>query len=213
MRLKSRPLQARSQETLDRILRATEELLERKPFDDIGITEILRRSRVSAGSFYARFKSRDDLLPWLYARYSENEKRLAPERFDPRRLQGLKLAGAIQTLTREAISVYRGRRGLLRTVALLARSRPSAISRGAITERAEQYGEAAALLLRFRSEIKHPDPELAVKTGILMALSLCREKVLFGEAPHPRSVDIDDDVLSRETARCLHAYLTTPPRF
>lgn len=212
MGLRRPPLQARSEETLDRILRATEALLDRKPFEDIGISEILEKSGVSASSFYARFKSRDDLLPWVYARYSDSERRLAAERFDPGRLANLDFAETIRLLTREAVATYRARRGLLRTVALLARSRPSAVSRGALRERAEQYAEAAGLLLRFRSEILHPDPELAVTTGILMILSLCREKVLFGDAPHPRSVDIDDDALGLEAARALHAYLTTRPR-
>lgn len=198
---------------LERILLATSRLLKKRHFEDIGITQILKESGVSASSFYSRFRSKDDVLPLLYADYSEAQKRESIARFDPARLRGLDLAGRIQVLTTEAVRVYREQRGLLRTVALLARSRPQAVSRGALRERSDQYEAASALLLECRDEIRHPTPVLAVRTGILMALATCRDKILFAEAPHPSSVDLTDDELSREVARALFAYLTTPPRF
>ena len=212
-RLKTPPRQDRSAKALDRILRATEQLLQKRRFEDIGITQILEESGVSASSFYSRFRSKEDLLPVLYAGYSEAQKRESVARFDPARLRGLDLAGRIQVLARDAVRTYRERRGLLRTVALLARSRPAAVTRGALRERTDQYEAACALLLECRDEILHPKPVLAARAGILMALATCRDKILFAEAPHPSSVPLTDDELSREVARAFFAYLTTPPRF
>jgi len=211
--LKADPRQERSQETLARLLAATEKLLGKHHFEDLSIHQILEASEVSTGSFYARFRSKEDLLPHLYQEYSENlRKRMAAD-IDPARWRGLALAERIRALLPRAVASYRERRGLLRAVALLARSRPKAVAKSALRERDDQYKAIAALLLECRREIAHPDPELAVQTGILFVLAACRDKILFAEAPHPASVALDDRQLADELARALVAYLTTKPAF
>jgi len=64
-----RPQQARSEQSLLRILEAVEELMGGRPFRDITIQEIVDLAEVSRSSFYARFPSKDDLLPYMYRRY------------------------------------------------------------------------------------------------------------------------------------------------
>ena len=211
--LKARPVQARSQETLARVLRATEQLLERAHFEDIAIGQILRRSGVSAGSFYARFHSKEDILPHLYAAYSADLAARMAGWLAPARWEKLKLAARIRELLALAVANYRERCGLLRAVALLARSRPKQVAKSALRERDDQYRASAALLLQCRAEIRHPDPELAVQTGLLFTLAACRDKILFAEAPHPASIKLTEAQLTAELARALHAYLTTKPKF
>lgn len=63
------PLQGRSKEKLERLFRATETLLRTQPFDDLSITQICARAGVSTGTFYNRFKRKDDLLAALYDAY------------------------------------------------------------------------------------------------------------------------------------------------
>src|SRR4051812_17121460 len=117
--LKAQPRQARSRETLRRLLDAAERLLVLKHFEDISIQEILRESGVSAGSFYARFRSKEDLLPHLYQEYSASLRARMAAETDPAAWSGLPLAVRIQGLMRRAVAAYRERRGLLRAVALL----------------------------------------------------------------------------------------------
>jgi AcrR family transcriptional regulator len=211
--LKSVPLQERSQATLRALLAATERLLAQQHFEDISIHQILAESGVSTGSFYARFHRKEDLLPHLYQEYSDNLRARMAASTDPARWQGVALAARIRALVRDAVAAYRERRGLLRAVALLARSRPAALRRSALRERDDQYKAAAAVLLECRDEIVHADPDLAVQVGIFFVLAACRDKILFAEAPHPASVDITDERLAGELAHALHAYLTTKPRF
>jgi AcrR family transcriptional regulator len=211
--LKSAPRQERSEETLRALLDATERLLARHHFEDISIHQILADSEVSTGSFYARFRSKEDLLPHLYQEYSNDLRARMATDTDPGRWEGIALAGRIQALVRQAVAAYRERRGLLRAVALLARSRPKAVAKSALRERDDQYRAAAALLLACRREIKHPAPDRAVPAGILFVLAACRDKILFAEAPHPASVDLNDEQLASELAHALHAYLTTPSPF
>jgi pimeloyl-ACP methyl ester carboxylesterase/AcrR family transcriptional regulator len=211
-RLKSRPRQERSADTLHRVLRATERLLSGRHFEDITIGQILRTSGVSVGSFYARFHSKDDLLPLLYQAYSDDLRQRMAGWLDPARWAGKRLEERVRDLVELTVTTYRERRGLLRTVALLARMRPGAIAKTSLRERDEQYESAAALLLDCRDQIVHPEPRRAVQVGLLFVLAACRDKILFGEAPQPASVRVSDEQLSAELAHALYAYLTTSPR-
>ena len=211
--LKAHPRQERSQATLAQVLRATEHLLGRMHFEDITISQILELAGVSVGSFYARFHSKEDLLPHLYGAYSENLKVRLATAAAPEHWAGKKLAERIRRLLHLAVATYREQRGLLRAVALLARSRPKQVARSALRERDDQYRAMAELLLACGDEIRHPAPGRAVQTGLLFALAACRDKILFAEAPHPASVPLTDGQLADELARALHAYLTTPPPF
>ena len=75
MALARQPQQTRSRQTLERILDATEELLRKKPFEEINVAEIVGLARSSVGSFYARFGSKEGLLPLLYQRYDREVQR------------------------------------------------------------------------------------------------------------------------------------------
>ena len=59
------PVQARSQETLDRFLEAADSLLREQPFDDITVAKIVQRAERTVGSFYARFSDKDALVRTL----------------------------------------------------------------------------------------------------------------------------------------------------
>lgn len=209
--LKSLPLQIRSRETLRRLLDATEQLLAERHFEDIPIKDILTRSDVSAGSFYMRFRSKDDLLPHLYQSYSDDLRERMKEATDPAKWCHRPLAERIRQFVGRAIATYRERRGLLRAVALLARSRPQAVATSSLRERDDQYRAAARLLLECRPEIAHPNPEIAVRTGLFFVLAACRDKILFAEAPHPASLRLSETQLAAELSTALHAYLTAQP--
>ncbi len=56
------PKQTRSQQTLERILRASVDLFERQGVDATAITEIAERARTSIGSLYGRFDGKTDLV-------------------------------------------------------------------------------------------------------------------------------------------------------
>ena len=50
------PQQARSQETLDRILDAAERLVSEKGFEDTTVADVVARAGSSVGAFYTRFR-------------------------------------------------------------------------------------------------------------------------------------------------------------
>lgn len=57
-----KPVQKRSQATLDRIFAATEELLTQQRFSEISIAEIARAAKCGVGTVYGRFENKQALL-------------------------------------------------------------------------------------------------------------------------------------------------------
>lgn len=71
----SPPKQGRSRLSYERILRASEALLDGRDWEAIAVSEICAAAKVSASSFYSRFETKEALLFELHARH--RERRLA----------------------------------------------------------------------------------------------------------------------------------------
>jgi AcrR family transcriptional regulator len=204
------PLQSRSQETLDRIVDAAASLLQERPFEDVTVRDIARRARCPTGSFYARFKSKDDLLPYLYLRYDavlagHVSAKLAKVPWGTLDLRGL-CARGIELM----IDEYVERRWLLREMALYARRHPKALPRELVSRRAQVHGRPVELLLLRREEIAHPNPERAVEVGLYTAAGAARDAILFGDAPHAAVTRISTDALKAVLSHSLYHFLAQP---
>ena len=163
----------------------------------------------SLASFYARFATKDALLPYLYERYDETleaafKARLARVDWDALDARGA-CAAAVDALT----GMYDDRRWLLRALSLFARVRPEALPADVVERRRLVFDPLVEILLRHRRRIRHPDPEAAVRFGIFLVSSVLREKLLFGHAPHARVTPITRPALREELVRTLTAYLTS----
>jgi len=154
------PRQGRSQQTLERLLQALEDLLEDKGFDDVGVAEIARRARSSVGSFYARFADKTAALRALHERFCEEAYATADDALAPARWQGATIARIVPATIAFLVRVHRERRGLFRAVTV------QALSDADFKEREQKLGryvnERVCALLHARSdEISHPDPRIA----------------------------------------------------
>ncbi len=69
-----------------------------------------------------------------------------------------------------------------------------------------------SVLLEHASEIRHPDPPLAVDLGGLMVFAVMREVIFFGDL-RPDLPAVDDETLTAELTRMFLRYLdVAPPR-
>jgi len=164
------------------------------------------------GSFYARFNSKDALLPFLYDRY---DRTLVPH------VQGwlaavdwekLDFARAVAGVVEILVESYLERRWLLRALALFARQHPEALTDELVDRRRRLYDEVAQVLLRHRRRILHEDPEQAARFGVYLVASVARERLLFSEAPLARATALPAGRLREELTRALHGYLAFGPR-
>ena len=202
----NKPLQARSQATLDRIVEATESLLQTNTLRQISIAQIVALSKTSTGSFYARFKNKESLLPALYCRYEASlDKEL--EAFETNEADSLE--AAIDSVVDFIVKFFSRRKNLLRALAIYVREAPEAVDHESRIVRQSQFSVIHKSLLRFSKEIQHSNPERAIQLAIYMITCLCRDQILFASSTHAASVAAGDDELKRETAAMALGYLLT----
>lgn len=201
------PRQARSRATLDRFVAAAASLLSERRFEDAPVAEIARRARASVGAFYARFPDKEALLELLNERLFHAGREgwdafLAVERWRGRGAAEI-VAGVVRHLVRKR----REHRGLLRSLALYARSRPEP----GFLEQAQAlnrhvHRRLRELLLERRAEIGHPEPERAIAFGLLMVDAAMRDAILFDEVVQLPGKPSDAQ-LARELSAAWLAYL------
>jgi AcrR family transcriptional regulator len=161
--------QARSRESLVRLLKAAAELLNKEGLEGATIPRIAARAGLSPGTVYRRFPDKDALLREVCLRllegnYQGTTKLLASEQW-----KNMSLVEMSRTVIAITLKGHHSHRGLLRAYLLFSLQHPDT----AFIRRCEQLEwktlhEVGELLLTHRSEIHHPAPESAVKVALLM---------------------------------------------
>jgi AcrR family transcriptional regulator len=201
------PKQARSRQTLARLLDAAETLLQMKGVEAATVTAIARQAGVSVGVVYRRFSDKDDLLRAVYERFflRLEESNLAALRLPF--LASMSIEQLVRGVVTGMVAGYRNHRGILRALTLYARSHHDAGFR----LHAEQLSRATvphlvALFLRHRRSIGHPDPEAAVPFVLLMVAYVLRGALLEEENWHTALVPAGGQ-LEAELTRLVLRYL------
>lgn len=202
------PLQSRSQETLDRLLDAAEAVLAEKGFDQATVAEIAARAQSSVGAFYSRFHDKESLLRLLHDRFCEEAMATADTALEPQRWAGASVAEILAGLVPFLVQTYDERRGLMRAFIVRSGHDVNFLETGArlglhIAERLER------LLLARRDEIAHPDPSLAIRFGLRLAMHYLDQSAIF--AGVPQFVQLDVEQLSAELCRAYLSYLGIEP--
>ena len=195
------PLQARSREKLERVLVACEALLETQLFEEITMAELARRARVAVGTLYTRFKSKDDLLPALFARHDAAVAQRV-ERLMGSLAQEPSLKARIQTLVDFAVDYHRTHRGLLRALTMFVRAHGQSLPAKAWRKRAGQYRAVAQVVLGDGKGFRPGDPLEATEFALGIINSVCREQVLFDEVT-PLRGHTDLGTLKRRLAHMI----------
>lgn len=198
------PQQTRSQETLDRILDAAEQVLAEKAFGEATLAEIMERAGVTVGAFYRRYPDKNALLRHLDERFFEEMSVRAGELFDPAKWTDASARSVIDLFAQQAVEVYSTRRGLMRSLFLRART-DTVLQQSALDVNKRYIAQLRAVLMPLRHQMTHPDPERAIELGFMMSIGALRELVVFGEIwPAPPAHDAR---LAAEVARMYCGYL------
>ncbi len=204
----NQPKQQRSRDTLDRLLRATRELLEETVFEDLTIQQIATRAGCSVGTVYGRFKNKDAILPRLLEMHYEELEAEAEEAFEPGR-RGVPLEDRVALVVRFLVSLAARQPGLIRALVLRNYQKPQSIPQSIRASAGRVLARVHGFLLEGRAEIKHPEPTTAVEIGLLMVVAASRERLVMTGATHSSSLSFSNDVFVDELERSLLAYLTT----
>lgn len=175
------PRQQRSQASFERMIAAAEELLRERGNDDFTLQEVGKRGKVSIGSIYCRFDSKDDLIRAVQAQVLESvnaeQLRVIAEADAKanslRELVALLVNGIADTLRRHA--------DLMRPMMLRATTDPIVAAAGK-----KSYAEVAdrvrEMMLARREEIRQPDPDRAVHSAYRVLYAAIARYLGFGSA-------------------------------
>ncbi len=195
---------------MERVLDAAEKLLESRSFESIPVSELVRAAGTSVGAFYTRFRDKGALLPALYERYDAWVSGQARRMARSRAWQGMGPEATVSWVVHQMVRLLRHRPYLQRAMALHARQHPEKIDGETRARRQRQFAFLGEALLANREHWCHADPERAVQTAVFMAAAVCREAVLFRDAPHSQATAMSYAEVEREVARQMLGYLRTP---
>ena len=207
------PRQARSRETLRRLLDAAEKVIARHGLEGATLPRIARQARVSPANVYRRFRDKDALIAAVFSRASDTQAEHADQPIDTESIRKMGLRAFVRQWIGVLIASYRAQAGLMRATIEYSRrnaERPF-IKRQVELER-RSFDKMAEALLIFQDEMRHPEPQLAVRWAMLMPGFALKELLLFDQANLTgRLVPMDDDDLQEELARVFLSYLGVDP--
>lgn len=199
--------QARSRDSLKRLLKATVEILDEHGIEGATIPRIAARASLSPGTVYRRFRDKDALLREVCLRMLDQNYRETKELFAIERWKGKSLAEIVSGVIALTLKGQRAHRGLLRAMLFFTLQHPdTAFVRKSAELQPKIFEDLAELLLTRRREIRHPHPESAVRFAMLMVAIAAQGTIILPRNPASlaRFLPGLEDQLEPELARmCL----------
>jgi AcrR family transcriptional regulator len=204
------PQQARSRESMRKLLKATADVLGQHGLDGTTIPRIAQHAGLTPGAIYRRFPDKDALLETVIIGILERQDERLRMALTPAMARQIPLAVLAEQVVNSMLLSYRANARLLRALRRFAQGRDHTsfykkCSR--LEMRTIQY--VVELFLEHKKEVKHPEPHIAVSFALMMLTSALIELILVDhdlqswQAVIPR----DDQSLKRELLRSFLSYL------
>jgi AcrR family transcriptional regulator len=207
------PKQARSRESLRKLLKAAAEVLGQHGVDGATIPRIAAHAGMTPGAVYRRFRDKEALLEAVILRILERQT----ERLE---VSGLTVASAgrvpLAVLTEQLIGSmvvsYRSSAPLLRAMRQFSQTRANTpFWRKATRLEVAAFERIVDLFLAHKAEIGHPDPKTAVPVALMMVIGTLFEVIVVSIQPGPLDKFLPEDAgLKRELTRAFLNYLGAP---
>jgi AcrR family transcriptional regulator len=204
------PQQERSRESLQKLLRATIEVLGQHGVEGATIPRIADHAGLTPGSVYRRFHDKEALLETailaLLERQDENVRAMTPEM-----TREIPLRVFADQIINSVVVNYRLRAPLLRALRQFVRGRGQTPF-GKKAARVEQrtFEQLVNLFMTHAERIDHPDPRQAISMALMMISSAAFELVAAHHDlttwKHLLPVN-DDQAIKRELTRAFLSYL------
>jgi AcrR family transcriptional regulator len=203
------PKQARSRESLRRLLDAAEAMLEKHGAEGATLPRIAKEAGLAPASVYRRFRDKDALMAAVFDRFADmNAKELAAE-VDTKAIRKIGIRAFSRQWIAAMIKGLRTRTGLVRAALLYSQQhRDAPFVRRKEELEVQGFERLAGLLLLWRRDIRHPDPEYAVRYAIVTVALHLRELIVFDNVRlFERILPLGDDRLREELPRVFLRYL------
>ena len=195
----------RAQQTLERILAATEALLAERDFGAVSVAQIAAAAKSSVGAFYARFRDKSGLLHMVHERFCEEAQATMEDAMDPARWEDSSLTQVVEALVAFMVRTYQDRSGLMRTFLIHGVSHPTFQEREQRLSK-QMFAKLDELMSPRHGEIPHPDPAKAAAFGLQMLLGTVQSLFVVARAGH-EAHHMDARALTKELTRAYLSYL------
>lgn len=200
-----KPQQARSRDTLDRILDAAEALIGERGFDATSVADVVDRADASVSSFYARFEDKDRLLLAIHDRFLAQTILAIDAATQPELWAKAETPDLVAALAEGVTRTLLARAPLVRAFALRGGADP--VFRGeAVRVGQHLVDRVGTLLIPRLRELDHPSPARAVDFAVKQLIAIVQQIALFGEGGFTGRA-ITTDELVREARSSMAAYL------
>jgi len=200
------PKQKRSQISFDQMINSAMSLLEERGLEATTVKNILIHSGAGAGTFYARFDSRDALLNYLFIEFWEDTAKEWEIILTPPRWSTASVENIVVQITRTMVLWSQAHSSTLRAFLVYAMCHPEY----ALLDRTVELDNHVAdhvidLLIEHDDELTRPDLEQAVRLATLQVFATLRSRYIF--AWGDRDDGIGDEKLALELAKIFLSYL------
>ncbi|HWU03438.1 MAG TPA: TetR/AcrR family transcriptional regulator [Novosphingobium sp.] len=205
------PVQGRSRASYERMLSAAEALMVERGSDEFTLQEVSRKGKVSIGSIYNRFESKDALLHAVQLRVLQRIDTLMHERLAKARAGASALNPLVVALIDAVSETLRENGEIMRPLMQRASTDPLV----AATGKASYSGTANAVkeaLLLYSAQIRQPDPLRAVDSAFRVLYAAIARYLGFGSST-TAAWEGDWVVLKEDLARMVAAFLGTEQPF
>lgn len=200
------PKQARTREQLARILEVAEELFAERGYAATKIADIAEAVPCSMSTIYDRFGGKAELLRYMHRRGAEQAVAMV-DALEPTAEATGDLREELPAALRAGLAIFDQYRGQRRAVLERMHEDPEL----ADLEQQMMRGLLDAgtkLLLAYRSQFTHPDPDLAATQAMRLAMAMTEQRANL--APALGGHDLDEDRFVGEVVRMVLAYLGIP---
>ena len=199
------PKQARSRDSLQRVLESGAQLFEELGFERLTIQQVSQRAGVSVGAIYARFGNKQNLVREIHL-HAMREIGAMVGVFEPGEWTQLEPDDLVREVVRRESEVFRVYRGLLRASMHLGAVDEVVAARGSEGSRAAARAFKSVLIAELGDRIAHDDSELATDVCFRMVYSTLARQVMYGPTFESDKL-IEWDELVRELGNTCACYL------
>lgn len=203
------PCQQRSRDSQERILRAAEALIKSKGYEALTTAEVVRRSRTSIGTLYARFGDKTALLHAVQDRVQSREEAVMRAHLAQVDWDGLTLEGSVQRLLEIKREAAEGDGRLFEAFVVHGATDPVLRAQG-YRHKAIMEGLEVEVLMRHAGQIGHADPGDAARVASRLAQAAQEEYVQRSLSGVSLPTAAPPDLLLQRLAEVIIAYLKNP---
>lgn len=204
------PQQARSRESLRKLLKAAAEVLGQHGVEGTTIPRIAAHAGLTPGAIYRRFEDKDALLETMVLGILDRQDERLRTGLAPEMAAQIPLPVFAEQIVHSLVVSYRANAGMMRAMRQFVRTRrDTEFWKKACRLEVRSYERLVDLFLANAKNIRHPEPKMAVSLGLMMVISTLQElvvdttetKVWKGLMPP------DDLTLKKELTRAFLSYL------